>query len=438
MRYFLFLIIAFCSFVTGSHAEEIKIAVCGPFTERDTEIGYMLQRGVSLKIKEINASGGLNGIQVTVVYKDDAADPAEAFRVAGEVAKDKSISAVIGHMHSNCSLAARDVYQQAKLPALSPGSTNVLLCSASPYYFRTIYRNDYQAKFAVRYMDEILGLKNIALLSDNSAYGQELKRHFLTEAKKRHLNVVVQEFYDATTTQNFNSLVKKFRFKTPEIVFVAGFYQHAGLLAKAMEEEKIPIRIMGADALFSGEFIKIGGNSTDKALIITPFVGHATFTQSFKKAYGVKPNATAALSYDAAGLLLQVIAKVGTHREEIRKELASMSSSEQGYQGVTGNTFFDLNGDCLRPAVVAMVSQGKFVAATKQMGTELIKQPSKKTEDVEKIPERVAGPLLEEEKIIPPQEKLLLMGFSANEVLIGIIIVMAIIIMMMVVRKPVK
>ena len=72
-------------------------------------------------------------------------------------------------------------------------------------------------------------------------------------------------------------------------------------------------------------------------------------------------------AYDAAGMMIDAIAKVGPDRAKIRAYLAGIDSPEKGYKGVTGVNYFDANGDCLKPAYVKTVKDGKFVPAPKQM-----------------------------------------------------------------------
>jgi branched-chain amino acid transport system substrate-binding protein len=72
-------------------------------------------------------------------------------------------------------------------------------------------------------------------------------------------------------------------------------------------------------------------------------------------------------AYDAAGQLLQAIGAVGNDRTKVREYLANMNTKEKGYKGVTGITFFDENGDCVKAAFMKTVKNGKFQAAPKQM-----------------------------------------------------------------------
>ena len=44
-----------------------------------------------------------------------------------------------------------------------------------------------------------------------------------------------------------------------------------------------------------------------------------------------------------------------------------MTSPETGFVGITGTLYFNATGDCLRPAFVKMVRDGKFVAAPGQL-----------------------------------------------------------------------
>jgi len=57
-------------------------------------------------------------------------------------------------------------------------------------------------------------------------------------------------------------------------------------------------------------------------------------------------------AYDCLGILADVIAKVGPDRKKIRDGLAAMNSEENGYNGVTGLTYFDKEGNCFKPAFV--------------------------------------------------------------------------------------
>ena len=64
-----------------------------------------MQLAAELAADEINASGGVGGRRLELVLRDDYADPDSAVFVAGEL-YDAGVSAVIGHLFSDATLAA--------------------------------------------------------------------------------------------------------------------------------------------------------------------------------------------------------------------------------------------------------------------------------------------------------------------------------------------
>ena len=89
---------------------------------------------------------------------------------------------------------------------------------------------------------------------------------------------------------------------------------------------------------------------------------------AFDGEFGKEPDTWAALTYDAMGMALAAIETVGTDREAIKVHLAAIRDDAAGYQGVTGVTYFDEEGDCYsKPVYVAVVKDGQFVPAEKQM-----------------------------------------------------------------------
>jgi branched-chain amino acid transport system substrate-binding protein len=136
------------SMATGAAAENIRIGVASPFTGDLAAYGDNIKAGVSLKLKEINDAGGINGQQVELVWGDDLCAPKEAGTVGSKFAADESIVAVIGHLCSSATLAAVPIYVRAGLPSISPTSTNPTIGDVGKgWFFRNCYTDDFQGKY---------------------------------------------------------------------------------------------------------------------------------------------------------------------------------------------------------------------------------------------------------------------------------------------------
>ncbi len=113
----------------------VKIALVAPFEGRFAAVGYEAFPAMRIALREQIAAGGIGGYQVEFVAYNDNADPAQAARMARNVASDESVVAVIGHYRLDTTLAALAVYTQAGLPVVAPGVPADLL-PAHPLLFR--------------------------------------------------------------------------------------------------------------------------------------------------------------------------------------------------------------------------------------------------------------------------------------------------------------
>ena len=352
---------------------EIKIAVAGPFTGPIAAFGEMIKRGAELKAKEINAAGGVNGKTLTLVFEDDTGKDKEASLVAERIASNRQILAVVGHFNSSCSLAGKPIYQRAGIVELSPGSTNVRVAAGSDWTFRNIYRDDFQAAFGAKYIKNVLGdIQKVAIFFDNDDYGRGLKESFAAAAEELGLEIVGMEAYDRDNT-DFKAQLTSIKAKQPDLIFLSGLYSQAGLIASQAREAGITAQLFGADGVDSPDFLQIAGDAAEGTYVTTPFVfglddpKAQKMAIAFEEMHGVAPDTWAALTYDAIGMIVEAIEKGGENRKAIRDHLASIDTPEEGYNGITGLTYFDENGDCAKPAYVKIVKDGQFVPAAEQM-----------------------------------------------------------------------
>src|SRR5689334_23419406 len=69
----------------GAARADLLIAVAGPVTGQYAVFGEQLRRGAELAVKDIDASGGVNGQQLRLTVADDACDPKQAVAVANQL-----------------------------------------------------------------------------------------------------------------------------------------------------------------------------------------------------------------------------------------------------------------------------------------------------------------------------------------------------------------
>lgn len=353
--------------------ETIKIGLAAPMSGDAAAYGEIVKNGAMMKVDEINAAGGIDGKMLELVIGDERCDPKEAAAVAQNFVSNEEIVAIVGHVCSSAMLAAIPIYDVAGPAVISPTCTNVNIGTASVnrWSFRDVYRDDFQGEFLAKYSKDVLGLKRVAIFYDTNDYAIGLKDAFEAAAKEIGLEVVGTEAYTGDTI-DFAPQLTKFKELAPDGIFIAGYYEKGGLILSQAMKLGIKAQFMGADGLNNPELINIAKEAAEGFIASTPFIFEANeagmkFKADFEAKYSVTPDWMAANAYDCVGILADVIAKVGTDRTAIRDGLQAMDSPETGYNGLTGVTYFDANGDCQKPAYVAVVKDGAFVAAEEQM-----------------------------------------------------------------------
>jgi branched-chain amino acid transport system substrate-binding protein len=253
----------------------------------------------------------------------------------------------------------------------------VRVCKGGPFTFRNLYRDDYQGDQIALYLKHKLGIEKAAVLFENDDYGKGLMQSFKARAEKEGLEIVAEVDYLRERTQDFKPLVQQAKDAGAQAIFVAGLYNEAALIAKsARQDHKMTVPIIGGDGVMNQDFVKIAGKASEGAYVTTPFLFNTgddseaatSFLAAFKKAYSKEPDTWAALTYDAMGMALEAVEKAGIDRGGVRDALAAAKDEASGYTGVTGVTYFDDEGDCFsKPVYMAVVKDGKFVPAEKQM-----------------------------------------------------------------------
>jgi len=353
-----------------AYAEAIKIPVASPFTGQLASFGEGVMNGALLKAEEINAAGGIQGKSVEVALEDELCDPKEAATVATKVANDRRVSIVVGHLCSSATLAALPIYREAKLPAITPASTNVNIGKMSPFYFRNVYKDDFQGLFLAKYVHQIKGYEKVAIFYEVNDYSMGLMLAFMKEAKTLGIQILGTEAYTSDTT-DFKPQLTKFKMMKPDAIFVPGYAPQGTLIVSQAIGLGLKCGFFGADGL--DDDLIVNNPDAEGLFVTTPFLPDKAgpqaeaFVKSYKDKYGIDPNWFAANTYDAVGIAAAAIDAVGSDREKIREYLMNMNNRDNAYEGVTGKTYFDENGDCLKDAFIKEVKGGKWVSAEQQL-----------------------------------------------------------------------
>ena len=334
-------LLAACSGQTGSAT--IKIGVGAPLTGPNAKPGQDVLNGVKLAVEEQNAKGGVLGKQVELLEGDDRSDPREGVAVANKLV-NSGVVGVIGHFNSGVSIPASEaVYNPAKVVNISPGSTNPKYTERGlKFVFRTIGRDDQQGKVGAAFAIAS-GLKNVAIIHNKGAYGQGLAEEFKKNLEAGGGKALI---FDGINKEDkdFSPILTKIKSLKPELIFYGGEYQDGALFSRQSRQVGIKAKIMGGDALYDKDYIKLTGQEFATGNFVTFSTGNQsdTFQKNYTAKFG-EVGPYSAYAYDAANILMAAIEKTGdvTDQDKIRDTVAATKD----FPGVTGAISFNEKGD---------------------------------------------------------------------------------------------
>ncbi len=354
---------------TGLMAQDIPVGEYASLTGSEATFGINSDNGVQLAADEINNAGGLLGHKVKLVVEDDQSKPGQPSSAVKKLINSDKVVAVIGEIASSRSLEAAPICQEAKVPMISPGSTNPTVTTKGDYIFRVCFIDPFQGTLMAKFALDTLHAKKVAILSDvTSDYSKGLTQYFTEYYKSHGGQIVIERSYSGSgKDKDFRAQLTAIKSAAPDAIFVPGYYTEAGLIGKQARILGLKVPLLGGDGWDSPKLAEIAGNSLDGCYFSTHFspADQAPKVQDFVKKYQAKyktmPDGMAPLGYDAMMILASAIKDAGsTDGSKVRDALAKVKD----YDAVTGMITIDANRNATKSAVVLEVQgkDNKFVA----------------------------------------------------------------------------
>jgi branched-chain amino acid transport system substrate-binding protein len=349
----------------GSDTGPIKVGVYADLSGQTSSFGQSTVNGIKMAADEINKAGGIGGRQVELLIEDDQGRPEQAATVVTKLISQNQVNAVLGEVASSNSLAAAPKAQAAKVPMITPSSTNPKVTQVGDYIFRVCFIDPFQGEVMAKFGANTLKAKRAAILLDvNSDYSRGLAQFFEENFVKLGGQIVERQSY-TQTDRDFKGQLTSIRSANPEIIYVPGYYGQVGVIAKQAKELGIKAPLLGGDGWDAPQLFQIGGAALNGSYMSNhysvddPSPSTQKFVADYKARYnGTQPDAIGALAYDAMKVLADAIRRAGTTEST---KLRDAIAQTQNYQGVTGNISLNNERNAVKPAVVFELRDGKYV-----------------------------------------------------------------------------
>lgn len=353
--------------VKVSAGEPILLAYWQATTGFNANFGIDQVQGIQLAIAD---KGTVAGFPIRLIGEDSGCTVERGVAAARKLASNPRVVAVIG---STCSSEAQEgapILWKAGIVTVSGSNTAVLLTdpkrsSGLHGYLRTAHNDKVQGAIAARFTYLVLGKRRAATVDDGGPYSVGLAGQFAQTFKQLGGAITAHEKI-APLDMDMRPVLSKIAEGRPEVIFYPVFIESGEKITR-QAKEIIRLRhviLMGADGLFSSDFLKAAGSAAQGMYLSSPDLtpeglgpGYTRLLEKYVKRFGGRPTAAFhAHAYDAAMLIFRAIEKVATKDRAGnlyvgRKALRDALFATRNYHGVTGTLNCDPNGDCADPKI---------------------------------------------------------------------------------------
>ena len=348
---------------TSDATGDIPVGVYAALTGDQASFGNATVQGVKLAAEEINAAGGILGRKIKLVIEDDQGRPEQAASVVTKLITNDNVIAVIGENSSSNSLAAAPICQSSKVPMISPSSTNPAVTEKGDYIFRVCFTDPYQGKALAAFVKTNLQLDTAAILIDKkNDYSVGLGQFIQKEFEALGGRITGTQSYSGGDTE-FRPQLTALKRGTPKVLFIPGFYTEVGQIAIQARDLGMNMPMVGGDGWDSPTVIEIGGKSIDGSYFSDHyFVGDPRplvqqFVSKIQQRHNKKPEANAALGYDALKIFAAAATRAGSlDRVAIRDQIAATKD----YDGVSGMITMGADRNPVKPVAMIKIENGQM------------------------------------------------------------------------------
>lgn len=335
-------------------ATEIVLGAVFPMTGPIATYGQESVNGMKMALKKV---GNIAGLPVRLLVEDNKGEPVESANAVKKLINVDNVHLIVGSVASSNTLAGAPIAQQARVPLMTPASTNETVTQTGNYISRTCFTDAFQGVVMAKFAYESLKKKKAIIIVDNSSdYSKGLAAVFKKKFTEMGGTIVDGTFTYVQKDTDFRSLLRKVKREGPDVIWLPGYYTEVGLMLNQARQMGMNLPFLGGDGWDSPKLQELAGADGIKGNYISshfspddedPMV--QGFVKEYVATYGQKPGAMAALGYDGVLVVADALKRAGTLTHD---SISQAINSTKDFVGITGSITIDENRNARKAAVV--------------------------------------------------------------------------------------
>lgn len=206
--------------------------------------------------------------KLELIILDDGSDTTNARKNVEKLVTEHKVDVIIGPSLTPTSLAVIEIAGRSGTPTISQGASERIISPIDKdrYWMFKIPYSDFQFAEAIAEHLKATGIKRIAYIGNNNAYGESWAVEMANAAKKRDIAIVANERYDQNDTTATAQILKIIAAK-PEAVVIGAAGTPAVLPQAALNQRGFKGPIYQTAGVINNDFLRVGGKDVEGTII---------------------------------------------------------------------------------------------------------------------------------------------------------------------------
>lgn len=361
-------LMAAAAFTAGAYAQTgpIRIGVVTPLSGTYAGIGQQVKWGLDLAAKEINASGGVSGRQIELIYEDEEANPAVAVQKAEKLFQVSKVDFLTGTVNSGSTLAVGQVAERNnRLIATTVSfADSITADKCSPNVFRVNARAGMQSAALADWMASTRPNANVFYLGPDYEMGRSTVAAFKSAAEGKGAKTV-GEVFAPLDNKDYSPFFGQMRSARPSVIYTSVAGNDTVRLFTQMAEFGLSrnVQVVGASGTVTSQNLQAIGKAADGFVTgvgYSPNIDNADnkkFVASFEAANKAQPDLYGADSYGVLFFYKAAVEKAkSTDTDKVREAMRGIQwSTPQGIKTMRAG-----DHQAMQDMYAVRVNGGKF------------------------------------------------------------------------------